>query len=253
MGSQTRFRDVVVIGGGPAGSVAATALAREALRVRLIEGTRFPRYHVGESLTPSCRTVLEAIGIAGKLDAHGFVHKHGGAIRWDSDAWFFDWGADMGVHSWQVDRAEFDNLLLEHARDSGVQVSTGVTARKVSFSGTHPESVRCVPDDGEPYTVDGFDYLIDATGRTGLLSGRQLGIRRPEPTLRNIAIWGYWQDTAVLPETPPGGINIISAPDGWYWIIPLAGGRTSIGFVTGKDHFASRRPAFGTVDAMYRA
>lgn len=246
-------RDVLVIGGGPAGSVAATALAREGLRVRLIEGARFPRYHVGESLTPSCRTVLDVIGISEKLDAHGFVLKHGGAIRWDSDAWFFDWGADMGVHSWQVDRADFDNLLLEHARENGVQVSTGVTVKSVSFTGKRPASVRCAPDDGEPYDIDDFDYLIDATGRAGLLSAQHLNTRRSEPALRNIAIWGYWQDTAVLPDTPPGGINIISSPAGWYWIIPLAGGRTSIGFVTSKDHFAERRPAAGSLDEMYYA
>ena len=245
--------DVLVIGGGPAGSVAATALAREGLRVRLIEGARFPRYHIGESLTPSCRTVFDAIGISKKLDTHGFVLKHGGVIRWDSDAWFFDWYSQMGVNSWQVDRAELDQLLLDHARESGVEVSTGVTAKAVSFSSGRPASVMCAPDDGEPYTIDGFEHLIDATGRAGLLSVRHLGNRRPEPALRNIAIWGYWRDTAILPDTPQGGINVISSPEGWYWIIPLAGGRTSIGFVTRKDRFSERRPSFGSVDAMYHA
>lgn len=244
--------NVLVIGGGPAGSVAATALAREGVPVRLIEGARFPRYHIGESLTPSCRTVLDTIGISETLDTHGFVLKYGGAIRWDSDAWFFDWG-QMGVNSWQVDRAEFDQLLLDHATASGVDVSTGVTAKAVSFEHGRPTSVTCVSDDGEPYTIDGFSHLIDASGRAGLLSARHFRTRRTEPTLRNIAIWGYWHNTAVLPDTPRGGINIISSPDGWYWIIPLAGGRTSIGFVTRKDHFAARRPTFGSVDAMYHA
>jgi flavin-dependent dehydrogenase len=245
-------QDVLVIGGGPAGSVAATALAQAGLRVRLVESARFPRYHIGESLTPSCRTVLDAIGISKTLDSHGFVLKHGGAFRWDSDAWFFNWGL-QGVNSWQVDRAEFDLLLLNHAKASGVEVSTGLTAQTVSFTGGRPTSVMCIPGDGEPYTIDRFDYLIDATGRQGLLSVRHLDTRRAEPTLRNIAIWGYWRDTAVLPDTPPGGIDIISSPEGWYWIIPLAGKRTSIGFVTRKDYFANRRPAFTSVDEMYHA
>lgn len=244
--------DVLIIGGGPGGSVAAAALAREGLRVRLVERAQFPRYHIGESLTPSCRTVLDAIGIATALDPHGFVLKYGGAIRWDDDAWFFDWG-QMGVNSWQVDRAEFDQLLLDHARASGADVTTGVTARSVSFTQGRPTAVTCEPDDGDPYVIDGFSHLIDASGRAGLLSVRHLGTRHPEPTLRNIAIWSYWRHAAVLPDTPKGGINIISSPAGWYWIIPLAGDRTSIGFVTRKDWFTERCQAFESADAMYRA
>jgi flavin-dependent dehydrogenase len=244
--------DVLVIGGGPAGSVAAAALAREGLKVRLVERARFPRYHVGESLTPSCRTVLDAIGIATTLDEHGFVLKYGGAIRWDDDAWFFDWGK-MGVNSWQVDRAEFDQLLLSHAQASGTDVATGVTAKSVTFDQGRPTAVTCVPDDGDAFVIDGFRYLIDATGRAGLLSVRHLDNRHPEPTLRNIAIWSYWHHAGILPDTPKGGINIISSPDGWYWIIPLAGDRASIGFVTRKDWFADRRQAFESADALYRA
>jgi 2-polyprenyl-6-methoxyphenol hydroxylase-like FAD-dependent oxidoreductase len=78
---------VLVVGGGPAGSTAATALAQAGLDVRLIESALFPRYHIGESLTPSCRAVLEAIGVAAKADAYGFVIKHGGVIWWDDETW----------------------------------------------------------------------------------------------------------------------------------------------------------------------
>jgi flavin-dependent dehydrogenase len=249
-----RQRGVLIVGGGPAGSVAAAALAREGVRVRLIDAAHFPRYHVGESLTPSCRTVLETIGIAKTLDEHGFVLKHGGAFRWDGDAWFFDWGSQLGVNSWQVDRYEFDKLLLDHAAACGAEVRTGVSAKSVSFDdGGRPASVECVSDIGERFTIADFDYLIDATGRNGLLSTRHLDNRRPEPTLRNIAVWGYWRDTAVLPDTPLGGINIISSPEGWYWVIPLAGDRTGIGFVTRKEYFAERRPEFASLAEMYRA
>jgi flavin-dependent dehydrogenase len=242
---------VLVVGGGPAGSVAATALAQQGVSVRLIEAAQFPRYHIGESLTPSCRTIFEQIGVAAKLDSAGFVAKHGGVIRWDADSWVFDWGAQINARSWQVDRAEFDALLLEHAQSSGAEVSMGVAAKEVVFTGERPTAVHCAGPDGE-FTIDDFDYLIDATGRNGLLSARHFQDRYPHSNLRNVAIWGYWEGAKVLPGTPAGGINIISSPEGWYWIIPLRGGRTSIGFVTAKDAFAVRNARHDSVEAVYR-
>ncbi|MFD1049165.1 NAD(P)/FAD-dependent oxidoreductase, partial [Kibdelosporangium lantanae] len=228
---------VLVIGGGPAGATAATALAQQGISVRLVESARFPRYHIGESLTPSCRTILEQIGVARTVDQQGFVSKHGGAIRWDEDSWVFDWGSRIGSRSWQVDRAEFDQVLLDHARDNGVDVAMGVTAKEVTFTGERPTAVRCDADNGDSFTIDDFDFLVDATGRNGLLSAKHFKDRHAHQNLRNVAVWGYWQGAKVLPDTPPGGINIISTPAGWFWIIPLAGDRTSVGFVTGKDAF----------------
>lgn len=232
---------VLVIGGGPAGSVCATAMAQAGLDVSLLESAEFPRYHIGESLTPSCRAVLEAVGVASKLDEHGFVIKHGGAFRWNSESWVFDWGKQVGARSWQVDRGEFDDILLRHAEANGVRVRTGVRARSVGFDGGRPTSVVCRPTGGADFVVDDFDFLVDATGRHGLLSARQFGDRRPLANLRNVAVWGYWSGARVLPDTPTGGIDIISSDEGWYWVIPLAGGRTSIGYVTTKDAFARQR------------
>jgi flavin-dependent dehydrogenase len=245
---------VLVVGGGPAGSVAATALAQQGVAVRLIESAHFPRYHIGESLTPSCRTILEQIGVAAKLDEYGFVIKHGGAFRWDDDSWVFDWGAQVGSRSWQVDRSEFDLLLLDHARSNGVEVTMGVTAKEVSFTGDRPTSVVCKQEEsGESFTIDDFDFLIDASGRNGLLSARHFKDRHQHQNLRNIAIWGYWNGASTLPDTPTGGINIISSPEGWFWVIPLAGNRTSVGFVTRNDAFAERRRDHDSLDDVYRA
>lgn len=244
---------VLVVGGGPAGATAATALAQQGISVRLIESAHFPRYHIGESLTPSCRTILEQIGVARTLDEHGFVSKHGGVFRWDDDSWVFDWGAQIGSRSWQVDRAEFDLLLLNHARDAGVEVTMGVTAKEVTFADGRPAGVRCDTDDGESHTIDDFDFLVDATGRNGLLSAKHFKDRHPHRNLRNVAVWGYWRGAKVLPDTPKGGINIISTPEGWFWIIPLAGGRTSVGFVTGKDTFADYRREYDVLDDVYQS
>jgi flavin-dependent dehydrogenase len=227
-------------------------MAQAGLDVRLVEAARFPRYHIGESLTPSCRAVLEAIGFARKADEHGFVIKHGGAFRWDQEKWVFDWGKQVGARSWQVDRSEFDALLLEHAGQSGVRVVTGVSAGAVQFDGDRPVAVECRPDGGDPYVIDDFDFLIDATGRYGLLSSRHFRDRRSLQNLRNVAIWGYWSGAAVLPDTPTGGINIISSPEGWYWVIPLAGGRMSIGYVTTRDEFVRDRAQHPSIDDLYR-
>jgi flavin-dependent dehydrogenase len=243
---------VLVVGGGPAGSVTAIALAQAGLTVSLIDGAEFPRYHIGESLTPSCRSVLEAVGVAGKVDEHGFVIKHGGAFRWNSDSWLFDWGKQVGARSWQVDRAEFDALLLEHAWENGVSVRTGVAAKSVEFDGERPVAVHCRPKSGEDYVIDDFDFLVDASGRHGLLSMRHFHDREPLQNLRNVATWGYWTGASVLPDTPIGGINIISSDEGWYWVIPLAGERTSIGYVTTKEAFARDRVSSESLDDLYR-
>lgn len=244
---------VLVIGGGPAGSVAAAALAQQDVDVHVVESARFPRYHIGESLTPSCRTILEHISVAEKLDRHGFVAKHGGAFRWETDSWVFDWGAQIGSRSWQVDRDDFDQLLLEHARGSGAKVTMGVTVKNVAFTGQRPTSVVCANEAGETFTIDNFDYLIDASGRNGVLSAQHFKSRRPHHNLRNVAIWGYWNNARVLDGTPRGGINIISSPTGWYWVIPLAGGRASIGFVTRKDAFAEKRKEHDSLERLYSA
>ncbi|MFE1880592.1 NAD(P)/FAD-dependent oxidoreductase [Streptomyces diastatochromogenes] len=248
--------NVLVVGGGPAGSVTATLLAQEGFDVRLVESRQFPRYHIGESLTPSTRHVLQLIGVADKLDAGGFQVKRGGAFRWGDDSWVIDWSKQFGDHvsTWQVDRAAFDALLLDNAREKGVRVEHGIAAKSVDFDEDgRPRAVHCVREGEGPVTLDGFDFLIDASGRAGLLSAQHFRNRQQHRFFRNVALWSYWENARLLPDSPEGGVNVISSPKGWYWVIPLHGGRTSIGLVTHKDVFARDRRAHGSLDDLYRS
>jgi flavin-dependent dehydrogenase len=249
-------RTILVVGGGPAGSVTATFLAKEGFTVRLIESQRFPRYHIGESLTPSTRGILDLIGFADRLDGAGFQLKRGGVFVWGDDTWVIDWGEIFGstVKTWQVDRSRFDAMLLDNARDHGVAVEFGVSARSVTFGPDgRPSAVACRRDDGTEFTIDDFDFLVDASGRYGLLSARHLRNRQPHAFFRNVAIWSYWDGAHALPDCPEGGINVVSSPKGWYWVIPLGGGRNSVGLVTHKDLFAEDRRRHADLDALYHA
>ncbi|MFC6931026.1 FAD-dependent oxidoreductase [Actinomadura yumaensis] len=128
---------ILIIGGGPAGSTAAGLLAREGFQVTLLERDRFPRYHIGESILPSCRPIFEMLGVWDKVVAHGFRSKGGAYFQWGPEEWevrFSDQGSD-NVNAWQVVRSEFDQILLDHARELGVEVVEGVGVREIEFDG----------------------------------------------------------------------------------------------------------------------
>ncbi|MFF8861421.1 NAD(P)/FAD-dependent oxidoreductase [Streptomyces sp. NPDC015139] len=245
--------EIVVVGGGPAGSTAAALLARQGARVQLLERAHFPRYHVGESVATSCRSIIELAGALEKVAERGYTVKEGLLLRWGAERdWVVDWPEIFGTEAqsaWQVDRADFDDVLLRHAASQGVEVIEGAQARKVLFEDGRAAGVEWTHEGRERTTR--ADFVIDASGRAGLLSVRHLGNRTPHDVFRNIAVWGYYQGGGLLPRTPRGGINVISAPEGWYWVIPLKDDVYSVGFVTHQDHFLKRKQKYTDMESLF--
>ncbi|KAJ6529980.1 putative halogenase [Mycena vulgaris] len=254
-----RNQSVLVIGGGPGGSYAATALAREGFAVTLLEREVFPRYHIGESLLPSCRPYLRFIGAEELVKRHGFAEKPGAAVKlnqYKREGYtdFISLNPDGGA--WNVIRSEFDELLLRHAATCGVVVREGVTVTKINFDDmSTPVSAEWEAKDGNNGTLT-FDYLVDASGRQGIMSTRYLRNRRVNKSLRNIACWGYWKGTSMYaPEDFSNRKNAIwvealtgTDETGWCWFIPLHNGTVSVGVVLTEESSVSKKRAMPQAD-----
>ncbi|KAH7915075.1 hypothetical protein BJ138DRAFT_225578 [Hygrophoropsis aurantiaca] len=247
---------VLIVGGGPAGSYAASVLAQEGLNVVILEAAKFPRYHVGESLIPSIRHYLRFIGAEQKLIDHGFAHKPGSAIKFNQfkREGYTDFVA-LGHNNsaWNVVRSEFDELLLNHAKSCGVQVFELTRVKSLQFSPsdpTQPIAAEWVRSASDQHGVLTFDYLIDATGRFGLMSNKYLSNRHFNISLKNIALWGYWRGVnSYGVGTPRHGapwFEALTDGSGWAWFIPLHDGTTSIGVVMLQDTYNEKIKLLGT-------
>ncbi|MFD5324900.1 NAD(P)/FAD-dependent oxidoreductase [Streptomyces sp. NPDC127092] len=246
--------DVLVVGGGPAGATAAALLARQGFGVTLLEKARFPRYHIGESLLPSLLPLLDLLGAREAVERRGFVRKTGAFYDWGGQEWAlrFDGLGPGAPYSFQVVRGEFDKTLLDHARDQGVRVHEETAVRAVEFDdegrATAGEWISAAGHQG----VTSFRYVVEASGRAGLLTARQLRTRRFHDAFRNVATWGYWRGAKPAPDAPEGAIRLYSLPDhGWFWAIPLHDGTVSVGLVTDKHSFTEGRRLLGGTDAFY--
>ena len=240
--------DVAVIGGGPGGSSAATALARRGRRVLLLERDRFPRFHVGESQLPWMNGVLDELGARDAVARAGFVEKWGASF-WEIDgspAAYVDFTAAVETpvpQTYQVSRAEFDEVLLRHAERSGVTVCEEHRALDAAFDPAGV-TVRYAGPDGE--RTARVQAVVDASGRAGLL-GRRIGGHEVDPMLQHVAVHAQYEGIPRPEGRAAGDIRVLTRADvGWVWLIPISDRVTSVGVVVPKE--LHRREGRPTVD-----
>lgn len=235
--------DVAIIGGGPAGSTAATLLTRAGRKVIVLERDKFPRFHIGESLLPFSMKAFTRLGLHEKFRRAGFMEKFGGEMFGASGNegvkfYFEDGFRSQTDRSYQVTRAEFDKMLLDHARENGAEVREETGVEQIEFASGGAQ-LRIAPKDGAPEKI-ASRYVVDASGRNSLL-GVKFKLKKSYNHLQKISIFAHY-DGAIREEGRDGTLTrMVRAIDRWFWIIPLTENRTSIGVVLDAATFKNAR------------
>ncbi len=245
--------DVIVIGGGPGGAAVATRLARRGRRVLVLEREAFPRFHIGESQLPWSRELWHELGLDEALARAGFVDKWGatfitanGAIEQYAD--FNDAAETPQPQTYQVPRAEFDRIFLQHAAASGAEVRQPAQAVDVTFE-SDGVTVRFLADGTQHETRAAA--IVDASGKAGFVARRR-SERQFDPQLRNVALHAQYEEVPRPSGRRAGDIRMVMRPDrGWFWFIPLSASVTSVGIVLPKE--AHARSAGATLEQALAA
>lgn len=233
--------DLVVVGGGPGGSTLSTLVAQQGHKVLLLEKEKFPRYQIGESLLPNTVSgMAKLLGIKDELDAAGFPKKGGGTFRWGSGAepWSFAFSTlpELGQadgYAYQVERAKFDDILLQNAKRKGVIVREECTVHEPIEENGRFVGVKYTDSTGAQRVAHGR-YIADASGNTGGLH-QYAGERIFSKFFQNIALFGYFLNGKRLPPPRSGNILCAAFKRGWFWYIPLSDTLTSVGAVVAKQ------------------
>lgn len=237
---------VLVLGGGPAGSTTATLLAQHGLSVRLFEREKISQFQVGESLMPDTYWTFRRLGLLDKLQTSHFVKKHSvqfvSATGKESQPFFFfENNPHECSQTWQVVRSEFDQLMLENAREHGVDVQQSVRVRDVNFDGDRVKSVKLQYEDGHE-EEQSASVIVDATGQSSMIANR-LKLREPDPLLKKASIWTYFKGAFRDEGLNEGATLVLQTADrsGWFWYIPLPNDIVSMGVVSSLDNLFKGR------------
>lgn len=236
MVSPTHDYDVAVIGAGPAGTSTATRLAAAGLRIIILEKELFPRFRIGESLLPHGNELLRETGVWAKIKNAGFIPKCGASFHLaDGSAKkevIFANGLVPGLErTFQVERARFDALLLDHARETGADVRTGVTVRAIT-SDTRGHTLSLETDPDQPSSALTARWVVDACGRDSFFPSELKHELDPAVFPKRVAIYSHFHHVARASGDAAGHTVVVRLPDGWFWIIPIDSDRTSVGLVT---------------------
>lgn len=239
--------DVIVMGGGPAGSSIASILAREGRQVVLFEKEIFPRHHIGESLMTDTYWTFRRMGVLEKLKASPFVRKY--SVQFANPAgkesrpfYFFEAQHHESAVTWQVTRAEFDKLLFQHAGDQGAVTHQGVAVKEVLFENDQAVGVEVQMADGsrEKFFAK---VIVDATGQSAMLSNK-FRWRVRDPKLKKAVLYSYFKDAHREPDLNGGATLVLrtqAGSGGWFWYIPLENDITSVGIVADPEYLVKDR------------
>jgi len=246
--------DVIVIGGGPAGSTCSTLMAQKGLKVELFERDHFPRFHIGESLIPQTYFTLERLNMLPKLKGSHFVKKYSVQFvnqrgKLSEPFYFIDNKPHESSQTWQVRRSEFDHLMLQNASEHGVNVHEGVRVLEVLFEGDKAIGIRIKKEDGTEQEVRA-KVVVDASGQSSILLDR-LGLREWDPQLKKAALWTYWKGAYRDAGRDEGATMVIQTEgkNGWFWYIPLHDDIISVGVVAAHDYLFQNRTK--DLEALY--
>lgn len=225
--------DVIIIGGGPAGSTSATTLAKAGRRVLVLEKSKFPRFHVGESLLPYNRKILDELGVWPKIASSGFMPKRGAQFLMGNGPQKVRLDFSKGSftefpESLQVERSRFDDVLLKHSRECGAEVREECTVLDHRVK-DDCATVKYRAADGTEHEVSAA-FLMDASGLSNFTANRE-SLREYYPGHKKVAIFSHYAGVKMTEGAEKGDILIVRRENSWFWLIPLEDNKTSVGLV----------------------
>jgi geranylgeranyl reductase family protein len=247
MHMNSNIYDVIVMGGGPAGSSVASILTREGRKVALFEKEQFPRHHIGESLMTDTFWTFQRMGFLEKLKQSPFVRKYSVQFanpqgKESRPFYFFEANHHESSVTWQVTRAVFDQMLIEHAAEQGATVYQKTQVKQVLFEGDRAVGVEALMADGSLQRFDA-KVIVDATGQSAMLSNK-FRWRMRDPKLKKAVLFSYFKGAHREPDLNGGATLVLrtqTGSNGWFWYIPLEDGITSVGVVADPEYLVKGR------------